>query len=137
MAARVTSVFLYVKDVRRSLEFYNEVVGAEVMQVHAEHENAPFSLAILRLGHFTLMLHPQEAHAEEFADTRLGVGIHLQLQVDNIDAFYQQCLDQGAILSVSGEPTDQEWGWREFALRDPDGFVWSVYQDKSGGQWTG
>ena len=31
MTGRVTSVFLYVKDVRRSLEFYNEVVGAEVV----------------------------------------------------------------------------------------------------------
>ena len=60
MAARVTSVFLYVKDVRRSLDFYNEVVGAEVLQVHAEHEGAPFSLAILRLDDFTLMIHPQE-----------------------------------------------------------------------------
>ncbi len=47
MAARVTSVFLYVKDVRRSLEFYNEVVGAEIVQVHAEAENAPYSLAIV------------------------------------------------------------------------------------------
>lgn len=136
MAATVTSVFLYVKDVRRSLEFYNEVVGAEVVQVHAEHENAPYSLAILRLGGFTLMIHPQEPHAEEFADARLGVGIHLQLQVDNVDEFYQHCLDEGAILSVSGEPSDQDWGWREFALRDPDGFVWSIYQDNTGGQWT-
>ncbi len=41
------------------------------------------------------------------------------------------------MLSVSGEPTDQSWGWREFALADPDGYVWSIYQDKSGGQWTG
>ena len=41
MTARITSVFLYVKDVRRSLEFYNEVVGAEIVQIHAEHENAP------------------------------------------------------------------------------------------------
>jgi len=137
MAAVVTSAFLYVKDVRRSLEFYNEVVGAEVVQIHAEEENGPYTLAIVRIGHFTLMLHPQEPHAEEFTDTRLGVGIHLQLQVDDVDAFYQNCLDQGAMLSVSGEPTDQDWGWREFALRDPDGFVWSVYQDKSGGQWTG
>ncbi|WP_337177138.1 VOC family protein [Paludisphaera sp.] len=137
MAASVTSVFLYVKDVRRSLEFYNEVVGAEIVQVHAEQENAPYSLAILRLDSFVIMLHAQEAHAEEFADTRLGVGIHLQLQVDDVDAFYQNCLDQGAMLSVSGEPADQEWGWREFALRDPDGFVWSVYQDNTEGQWTG
>ncbi|OJW20256.1 MAG: hypothetical protein BGO49_04975 [Planctomycetales bacterium 71-10] len=137
MAASVTSVFLYVKDVRRSLEFYNEVVGAEILQVHAEQENGPYSLAILRIDAFVVMLHAQEAHAEEFADARLGVGIHLQLQVDDVDAFYQHCIDEGAMLSVSGEPADQEWGWREFALRDPDGFVWSIYQDKSEGQWTG
>src|SRR5262249_1895701 len=110
MAARVTSVFLYVKDVRRSLEFYNEVVGAQVIQVHAENENAPISLAILRIGQFTMMLHPQEPHAEQFdADTRVGVGIHLQLQVPDVDAFHQHCLDEGAFFSVSGEPTDQSW----------------------------
>ena len=132
MTARVTSVFLYVKDVRRSLEFYNEVVGAEIVQIHAENENAPYTLAILRIGQFTLMLHPQEPHAQEFTDTRVGVGIHLQMQVPNVDEFYQHCLDEGAILSVSGEPADQNWGWREFALRDPDGYVWSVYQILNG-----
>ena len=42
MTARVTSVFLYVKDVRRSLDFYNEVVGAEIVQVHAEHDASAF-----------------------------------------------------------------------------------------------
>jgi uncharacterized glyoxalase superfamily protein PhnB len=136
MTGRVTSVFLYVKDVRKSMEFYNEVVGADIIQIHAEHEHAPYSLAILRLGSFTLMLHPQEPHAQEFADTRVGVGMHLQLQVPDVDKFYDHCLEAGALLSVSGEPTDQSWGWREFALRDPDGYVWSIYQDKSGGQWT-
>ena len=53
------------------------------------------------------MLHPQGAHAAEFTNTRVGVGMHLQLRVENVDAFYQHCLDEGAILSVSGEPTDQ------------------------------
>jgi uncharacterized glyoxalase superfamily protein PhnB len=136
MAAQVTSVFMYVGNVLKSLEFYNEIVGAEVTQIHAEREGAPISLAILRIGGFTLMLHPQEPHAADFAGTRVGVGLHLQLRVDDVDAFYQHCIDQGAFLSVSGEPTDQTWGWREFALKDPDGYVWSVYQDKSGGQWT-
>jgi len=136
MAAEVTSVFLYVDDVLKSLEFYNEVVGAEILQVHAEEENAPISLAILKIGSFSLMLHPREDHEDEFADTRPGIGIHLQLKVDDIDAFYQHCMDEGAMLSISNEPVDQEWGWREFALKDPDGYVWSIYQDKSGGQWT-
>jgi uncharacterized glyoxalase superfamily protein PhnB len=136
MAAQVTSVFLYVDDVVKSMEFYNEVVGAEITQIHAEREGAPISLAILKIGSFSMMLHPRAAHAAEFADTRPGVGIHLQLRVDDVDAFFQHCIDQGAFLSVSGEPTDQSWGWRELALKDPDGYVWSVYQDKSGGQWT-
>ena len=82
------------------------------------------------------MLHPQEPHADEFTDTRVGVGIHLQIQVDDVDEFYDTAWTRGPSSSVSGEPTDQSWGWREFALRDPDGFVWSIYQDKSGGQWT-
>jgi uncharacterized glyoxalase superfamily protein PhnB len=134
--ARVTSVFLYVEDVVRSLEFYNEVVGAEIREVHSDEEDGPLTLALLKIGGFTIMLHPQEGHENEFTSTRLGVGIHLQLQVEDIDAFYQHCLDQGAMLAVSGEPVDQPWNWREFALKDPDGYVWSIYQDKSGGQWT-
>jgi uncharacterized glyoxalase superfamily protein PhnB len=136
MAARVTSVFLYVRDVVKSLEFYHEVVGAEVAQIHSEREGGPISLAILRIADFSLMLHPQETHADEFANAKVGVGIHLQLRVDDVDAFYHRCIDEGALLSVSDEPADQSWGWREFALKDPDGYIWSIYQDKSGGQWT-
>ncbi len=136
MTAQVTSVFLYVDDMLRSIDFYHEIVGAEVNQVHAEFEGGPISLAILRIGGFAIMLHPQEPHTEEFKDQRVGLGMHLQLLVEDVDAFYRHCLDEGAMLSVSGEPVDQEWGWREFALKDPDGYVWSIYQDKSGGKWV-
>ena len=136
MAAQVTSVFLYVNDVQRSLEFYNEIVQAEITQLHAEVEGGPLTLAILRIGSFSLMLHPQQDDAPEFRDNKVGVGMHLQLPVDDIDAFYAHCIDQGALLSVPHEPVDQPWGWREFALKDPDNYVWSVYQDKSNGQWT-
>lgn len=136
MASEVTSLFLYVEDVQESLEFYNEVVGAEIRQVHTAFEGGPITLGILKIGGFSVMLHPQEEHPEEFDGTRLGVGMHMQLKVDDVDAFYHNCLEQGAFMAVSGEPVDQTWGWREFALKDPDGYVWSIYQDKSGGQWT-
>jgi uncharacterized glyoxalase superfamily protein PhnB len=135
--AQVTSVFMYVDNVEKSIEFYNEIVGADIAHIfYAEQQGGPISLAILKIGSFTLMLHPQAPHAADFVDTRVGVGIHLQLKVDDVDAFHTHCIDEGAILSVSGDPTDQTWGWREFALKDPDGYVWSIYQDKSGGQWT-
>ena len=136
MNAQVTSVFLYVDDVQKSLEFYNEIVGAEISQLHAEVEGGPLTLAILKLGNFSLMLHPQDEHSEEFTKNKAGVGIHLQIKVDDVDAFYSHCLEEGAMLAVSAEPVDQAWGWREFALKDPNGYVWSIYEDKSGGQWT-
>ncbi len=136
MTAQVTSVFLYVDDVQKSLEFYNEIVGAEISQLHAEVEGGPLTLAILRIGGFSLMLHPQDPDSDEYTKNKVGVGIHLQIRVVDVDGFYQHCLDEGAMLSVSGEPVDQAWGWREFALKDPDGYVWSVYQDNSDGQWT-
>ncbi len=139
MGVQVTSVFLYVDDVVKSMEFYNEIVGAEIAQVHAEEEDGPVTLAILKLGDFSIMLHPNEEQEETdiFTPTpKRGLGIHLQIKVDDIDKFYTHCVDEGALLSLSGEPVDQEWGWREFALKDPDGYVWSVYQDKTGGQWT-
>ncbi len=135
MTARVTSAFLYVDNIEKSIEFYNEVVGAEIAQVHAEEEGGPITLAVLRIGDFSLMLHPQEGHEDEFQDTRVGVGLHLQLRVEDVDAFHQHCIDEGAYLAVSGDPVDQSWEWREFALKDPDGYVWSIYQDKSGGKW--
>src|SRR4051794_17649128 len=87
MAAQVTSVFLYVDDVQKSLEFYNDIVGAEIVQLHAEKEGGPLTLAILRIGQFSLMLHPQDEHSEEFANNKAGVGIHLQIRVDDIDSF--------------------------------------------------
>lgn len=136
MNGRVTSVFLYVNDIVRSRDFYNEVVGASVLQELAEYEGGPIALVVLRVHDFTIMLHPQDAHDEEFRDQRVGLGIHLQLRVEDVDGFYQHCIEQGAMLSLSGEPVDQAWGWREFALRDPDGYVWSIYQDLTNGQWT-
>ena len=124
-------------DVQKSLEWYNEIVGAEITQLHAEVEGGPLTLAILKIGDFSLMLHPQDEHAEEFTKNKAGVGIHLQIKVDDVDAFYTHCLGRrGDGSPVSGDPVDQAWGWREFALKDPNGYVWSIYQDKSGGQWT-
>ena len=83
------------------------------------------------------MLHPQEPHADEFTDTRVGVGIHLQIQVDDVDGFYDHCLNQGAMLERLRRADGPELGLARVRLRDPDGFVWSIYEDKSGGQWTG
>ncbi len=134
---QVTSVFLYVDNIEKSIEFYYDIVGAQVVQVFREDQNSPISLAILKIRQLHLDAPTRKRpHAADFENAWVGLGIHLQLKVDDVDAFFTHCVDEGAIISTSGEPTDQAWGWREFALKDPDGYVWSIYQDKSNGQWT-
>ena len=58
-------------------------------QIHAEQEGAPISLAILRIDNFSLMLHPQEPHAAEFANTKVGVGTRGELTARMFSRHYR------------------------------------------------
>ena len=90
----------------------------------------------MKMGDFSLMLHIADEDDPDLKDNRVGVGIHLQLRVSNVDAAYDRACDAGYHAKVSDGPVDQEWGWREFAIKDPDGYIWSVYQDKTNGSWS-
>lgn len=133
--ARVTSAFLYVKSVEKSIEFYSEAMGAVVSQKHADEQGGPLTLAILRMGDFSLMLHIADEEDPDIKENRVGVGIHLQMRVSNADVAYDKACDAGYHARVSDGPVDQEWGWREFAIKDPDGYIWSIYEDKTNGAW--
>lgn len=134
--AKVTSAFLYVRSIDKSVEFYREAIGATLSQKHAQEDGGPATLAIMRMGDFSVMLHIAEESDIDLDETKPGVGIHLQLRVVDVDAAYARACNAGYYSRVSDGPIDQEWGWREFAIKDPDGYIWSVYQDKSGGAWT-
>lgn len=133
--ARVTSAFLYVKSVEKSIEFYAEAMGAVLAQKHADEDGGPLSLAIVRMGDFSLMLHIADEEDPDLKENRVGVGIHLQMRVSDADVAYDKACDAGYHARVSDGPVDQEWGWREFAIKDPDGYIWSIYEDKSNGAW--
>jgi len=135
VTARVTSAFMYVKSIEKSIEFYAEAMGAQVSQRHAEVEGGPLTLAILRMGDFSLMLHIADPEDMDLKENRVGVGIHLQLRVSNVDIAFDRACDAGYHARVSDGPVDQEWGWREFAIKDPDGYIWSIYQDNTNGAW--
>jgi len=49
-----------------------------------------------------------------------GLGIYINVNVENIDTYYQSLLDKG--LKPSSIPRDWPWGNREFVIRDPDGY---------------
>ena len=57
-------------------------------------------------------------------------GVWMSLWVDDVDAEYAHCLDQG--LEVMFPPTDMPWGVREMHVRHPDGHVFRVGRGTEG-----
>ena len=120
MLRRFNSIRLKVRDVGVSVAFYGDVIGMAV-----NYEEPHF--AIVGVDEFCIMLQTEEEgyRPREFADEE---GIHrhkcagatVQFEVDDVDAYYTDLLEQG--VTTLGEPTDQPWGWREFSVADPDGY---------------
>lgn len=120
---------LYVKDVRRSVEFYCGVLGFEHIgwwddvrgsYVREWTSSATPDFVELRAGNLVLQLH---AEGEEEPSGRVG-GVVLHLEVEDADRYHQRVQECGG---RSERPKDQPWGWRQFFVTDPDGHRWAFH----------
>jgi uncharacterized glyoxalase superfamily protein PhnB len=64
--------------------------------------------------------HPIQANTGE----RLGRGIELVLEVDNIETMYKQVC--ATSWPLSGKLQRQAWGLTDFRVLDPDGYYWRI-----------
>jgi PhnB protein len=121
---------LVVRDGQAAIQFYARVFGAverwRVMHFH-------------RLGHAVLMIGQTPlAVLDEFAEAGiLGPteaptdaeearrGVRLTIEVDDVDAVVSRAVAAGA--TVLSQPTDQWWGVRGAAIRDPFGYRWGIH----------
>jgi uncharacterized glyoxalase superfamily protein PhnB len=55
-----------------------------------------------------------------------GTGVYINIEVDNIDNYYNQLKAAGKAPST--EPRDWPWGQREFVICDPDRYKLVFYQ---------
>jgi len=123
------TVNLLVRDVARSVAFYAEVLGAEVLYADPD-------FAALRLREHQFMLHADhtyEAHpwqAGFASDEPRGTGVELRLFGVDPDAVAERAKAAGA--TVLAPAADKGHGWREAWVRDPDGYVWAVGVPVSG-----
>ena len=121
----ISGIGCYVQDLDKTIEFY-ESLG---FRAGKRTENA----AVFYVNWFWLefVSAPQETKEEfksEAQAERKGAGIYINVNVDDVDEFYQSVVDAG--LSPSSEPRDWPYGRREFVLRDPDGYK-LVFFEKS------
>ena len=102
----ISAVTLAVADMARSVDFYRDKVGLEILYGGG---SAAFSSFKVGEGYLNLIL--------DLQGDRAWWG-RLIFHVDDVDALYRRLVDAG--LTPSSEPADASWGERYFHIDDPD-----------------
>ncbi|HXC46224.1 MAG TPA: VOC family protein [Solirubrobacteraceae bacterium] len=116
--------FVLIHDPDLALTFYRDTLGLELRNDVARGEfrwitvGAPSqpSVAIVLTNYLNGSPADQDALAALLAKGALN-GVHFH--TDDLDASFERVSADGA--EIVQEPTDQPWGTRDFAVRDPSG----------------
>jgi lactoylglutathione lyase len=125
--ARALSMSLTVKDLKKSVAWYRDVVGLTVDQEY-EREGQLRSVA-LRAGDVRFLLNQDDG--KKGWDRKKGEGFSFQFTtVQDIDSIAKRIKDHGWKLET--EPADMPWGVRSFRVLDPDGYKFSISSPRPG-----
>ena len=120
----LSQCFVLVHDPNQALAFYRDTLGLELRNDVAKGEfrwltvgaaSQP-GVAIVLTNYLNGSPADQDALAALIAKGALN-GVHFHS--DDLDATFEKVDASGA--EIVQEPTDQPWGTRDFALRDPSG----------------
>ena len=114
----ISAVTLTVADMARSVDFYREKVGLELLYGGGSASFTSFKIGDSYLN-LTLAppgaLEPQGDQTSRGSQARWG---RLIFHVDDVDALYRSLVEAG--LTPTTEPADASWGERYFHIDDPD-----------------
>jgi uncharacterized glyoxalase superfamily protein PhnB len=123
--ARALSASLTVKDVRKSLAWYRDVMGFIVDQMH-EREGL-LRAASLKAGAVRILIGQDDG--KKGVDRVKGAGFSLQFTTaQSVDELAKQITKRGGTLE--SEPADTPWGARMFRIKDLDGFTLVVSSER-------
>jgi catechol 2,3-dioxygenase-like lactoylglutathione lyase family enzyme len=104
-----------VDDLERSIAYYRDKLGFEF--------GTPYG-GFYAIGHrdgLELHLKCAPKHAAERRHRRDHQHLDASAGVDGIQAFYQQCVARGVVITRPLADTD--WGTKDFYIEDPDGYI--------------
>jgi uncharacterized glyoxalase superfamily protein PhnB len=107
-------------DAHAAIDFLERAFGFQRHAVH-EGEGGAIVHAELRFGDQVVML-SSAGVGDPAYDQGLG-RTTVYVVVDEVDALYDTAKAAGAEIVL--EPTDQDYGSRDFSARDPEGNIWS------------
>ena len=135
MELTLSTCFVLVHDPEAALGFYRDVLGLELRNDVSRGDYrwvtvgaaAQPTVAIVLTNYLNGSPADSDALAGLLAKGALN-GVHFQ--ADDLDAAFAKVRDAGA--EIVQEPTDQPWGTRDFAVRDPSGNMVRVDQPPAG-----
>lgn len=114
---------LFVDNLSVSIDFYNRVLGFTMGEQQADGYT-PMTNGDVYLSLNLRANLPGEHPIQAMAGERLGRGIELVLEVNDIEAMYERV--SSANWPLSGELRHQPWGLTDFRMLDPDGYYWRI-----------
>ncbi len=107
---------LQFRDARASIDWLERVLGAETLAMYEDGEHVGH--AEVRIGESAIMC----GDRPKATATPVGTSV-IYVVVDDADAAHARAREAGASPT---DPTDQDYGSRDFSVTDPDGNLWSI-----------
>jgi uncharacterized glyoxalase superfamily protein PhnB len=107
---------------REAIDWLERTFGAVATAVHPPERDQPLKHAEVKVGGTGLVM-INDADRDDTSPFALPGPVLLYVTVDDPDALHDRAAAAGAEIVMG--LTDQDYGSREFAARDPHGNVWS------------
>ena len=121
LVGRSLQASLTVKDLKKSLAWYRDVIGFTVSEEHVR--DGQLRAVSLQAGDVRIVIGQDDG--AKGADRVKGQGFSLMITTaGNVDRIADGIKRRGGTLI--SEPTDMPWGARIFRIQDPDGFAINI-----------
>lgn len=118
---------LFVDDLPATVDFYHRVLGFTSGEQH--HDGyTPMTNGSVYLALNLRSALPNDHPIQAVADERLGRGIEIVLEVDDVAAMYAHVLSER--WPISAELRRQPWGAVDFRVVDPNGYYLRITSRK-------
>ncbi|HEX3802606.1 MAG TPA: VOC family protein [Solirubrobacteraceae bacterium] len=135
MNLTLSTCFVLVDDPDRALDFYRDVLGLDLRNDVAREQFRWITVGAASQPGVGIVLTNYLNGSPADNDTVAGLiakgalnGVHFH--TDDLDGAFEKVSAAGA--EIVSEPTDQPWGTRDFAVRDPSGNLVRIDQPPAG-----
>lgn len=111
-----------VDNVKRTIEFYKDKLGFNIIVTVPQEGSEPLDFAILQHGGAMVMFQERNNLIEEYPELKKqsAGGFTLFIEVDDVDYIYNTIKDRSKIIK---DVHTSFYGMKEFALEDCNGII--------------